>query len=184
MLPQRGLLLLIFLPLVFLSYDIGRHVLVNQDVPIFFSEERPVVQIALDGALEGSAVFQISDGFSLERVIKMADLGVDSFLHHSLAEIEPLQPGERIVLQVVNGEVADYTRGWMSSAQRIILGISLHPDRMTEKDWDYLPGVGISLAAEIEKNRQENGDFLELQALTRVRGIGPKRIKLWEDFFK
>lgn len=183
MLSRRGLLLLVLLPLVFLGYDIGRHVLVNQNVPAFFVEDLSAVQIALDGARDGSTVLQISDGFSLERVIKMTNLGVDSCLQQKLAESEPLQSGERFVLQVVNGEVTDYTRSWMSSAQRIVLGISLHPDRMTERDWDYLPGVGASLAAAIETNRQKNGDFLELQALIRVRGIGPKRIKNWEDFF-
>lgn len=180
---RQGLFLLVLCLLVFLGYDMGRHVLVNQDVPTFFVEERPEVQISLGGDWEGAGVLQISDGLTLADVINLTDLSVSPLSPGKMLKSECLKTGERFVLQVVNGEVVGYSQGWMSAAQRVALGIPLHPDRMTVTDWDYLPGVGKSLAGAIETDRQNNGDYFNLSALQRVSGIGKKRIAQWKDFF-
>lgn len=71
----------------------------------------------------------------------------------------------------------------MAARKRVALGIALHPDRMSRADWESLPGIGPKLALAIELDRQENGDFGHLEALERVRGIGPKRIEAWRKFF-
>ncbi|MCP3177174.1 helix-hairpin-helix domain-containing protein [Desulfuromonas sp. KJ2020] len=55
---------------------------------------------------------------------------------------------------------------------------------MSLADWTVLPGVGPKLAERIEKDRQKNGDFGSLEALQRVKGIGPKRINSWKFFFE
>ena len=129
---RRGLLFLCLLPLAFLSYDIGRHILVNQSVPVFFVEKTPDIQILLDGHSEGATVLQISDGLTPMAVIKMTNLPLSRVEQAESVESSPFKNGERIILQVVNGEVIDYSRGWMSATQRILLGIPLHPDKMTE----------------------------------------------------
>ena len=40
-----------------------------------------------------------------------------------------------------------------------------------------LPGVGETLARRIVESRSEAGPFTELEALRRVRGIGPKTLE-------
>jgi competence protein ComEA len=180
---RQGVFLLVLLLLIFLSCDIGRHVLVNQDVPAFFVEERSEVQISLEGHWEGAGVLQISDGLTLIDVINLTDLSISPIAEEKMFKSECLRNGERFVLQVVKGEMVDFFRGWMPAAQRVALGIPLHPDRMTVTDWDYLPGAGKSLAGAIEADRQKNGDYLDLDALKRVSGVGKKRIAQWEDFF-
>jgi competence protein ComEA len=71
----------------------------------------------------------------------------------------------------------------MPAGQRLALGVPLHPDRMGLGDWEVLPGIGPALARRIELDRQENGEFGSLERLERVRGIGPKRIQAWSEFF-
>jgi competence protein ComEA len=59
----------------------------------------------------------------------------------------------------------------------------LHPDRMSFDDWQFLPGIGEALARRMELNRQENGDFVSLEGLLRVKGVGIKSIERWRIFF-
>jgi competence protein ComEA len=54
---------------------------------------------------------------------------------------------------------------------------------MNYDDWQALSGVGPRLAERIEVDRQQNGDFGSLDGLKRVRGIGPRSIEGWRNFF-
>lgn len=74
-------------------------------------------------------------------------------------------------------------RGFMSAGQRMTLGVRLHPDRMSLRDWQALPGIGPKLAERIEEDRQKNGDFGVWSEVRRVKGIGPRRIEALEKYF-
>lgn len=45
-----------------------------------------------------------------------------------------------------------------------------------------LEGVGPALAAAIVRDREENGRYESVEALTRVRGIGQRVIEVNKDF--
>jgi len=94
-----------------------------------------------------------------------------------------LEAGMSLVLLVQHSEIKKISMGWMPAGQRVALGVPLHPDRMTEADWQVLRGVGPALAQRIEMNRQKYGDFGTLTQLQRVKGIGAKRIRRWRKFF-
>ncbi len=47
-----------------------------------------------------------------------------------------------------------------------------------------LPGIGEILAREIVADRQAHGPFRSLDELTRVRGIGPHRLREIRDFLR
>ena len=49
---------------------------------------------------------------------------------------------------------------------------------------ERLPGVGPSLAKRIVEERQRRGPFQSPEALTRVRGIGPKTVEAVKDYVK
>lgn len=168
--PRHGLLLLVLLLLAFFAYDIGRHALVTQSVPTFFVESRPDIQIALEGDWDRRGIYQFSDGSMLLDVINLTGLERSPELQMLLDNDIPVVDGERYILQVVKGGVVGLSRDWMPAAQRVALGISLHPDRMTEEDWDYLPGVGQRMAAVIEEDRQKNGDFLSWEPSSGLMG--------------
>ena len=71
----------------------------------------------------------------------------------------------------------------MPARQRLALGIPLHPDRMSREDWVALPGIGERMALRIEEDRQKYGDYGRLEALQRVKGIGPAKLKALEPYF-
>ena len=84
----------------------------------------------------------------------------------------PLHSGEGLELLLENDKLIEIKRFWTPSETRMALFIPLHPDRMSVRDWEALPGIGPKLAVRIEKNRQINGDFGCLENLKRVKGIG------------
>jgi competence ComEA-like helix-hairpin-helix protein len=59
---------------------------------------------------------------------------------------------------------------------RLLLGRPLDVDRASADELRALPGVGASLAARIVAEREAHGPFGSLPALTRVRGVGPRRV--------
>jgi competence protein ComEA len=71
----------------------------------------------------------------------------------------------------------------MPARQRLALGIPLHPDRMSHADWVALPGIGVQLATRIEADRQKYGDFGRFEALERVKGIGPGKLRALRQYF-
>lgn len=62
-----------------------------------------------------------------------------------------------------------------SESGRIILNTA------TEADFDRLPGVGPKRAQEIVKLRERLGRFRRVSDLLRIRGVGPKTLKKWQD---
>jgi DNA uptake protein ComE-like DNA-binding protein len=51
--------------------------------------------------------------------------------------------------------------------------VPVNPDEATAKELETLPRIGPALAARIVANRDSFGPFGSLEALQRVRGIGP-----------
>jgi competence ComEA-like helix-hairpin-helix protein len=53
----------------------------------------------------------------------------------------------------------------------------LDVNRATVGDFELLPGVGPALAQRIVAHRSEHGAFTSVDALSQVRGIGPKTLE-------
>lgn len=176
-----GLLLLVMLSS--LLWSKGRELLCEEELPAFFLARSAPNLLLFEGEFSSQGLHQYSDGDRLDSVIKMAI--PPGAVYHSVGEIEdgrPL-PGLTVTACINADKTLAVSLGWMPARQRMALGIPLHPDRMGLSDWQALPGIGPKLAFAIEKNRQENGEFGSLEALERVRGVGPKRIEAWRRYF-
>jgi competence protein ComEA len=68
----------------------------------------------------------------------------------------------------------------LSTGQPIGLGVSapIDLDRATAAELEALPRVGPALAHRIVANRDSAGPFGSIEALRRIRGLGPATIKL------
>jgi competence protein ComEA len=165
---------------VFLGLLLSREVSPKETFPAFLSKSEKNFYVELVFADESGGVYQINDGSTLCDVIKLT--GTDAALNSSDCRI-PLVNGERIFLQKKAHRVKVVEKGWMAAGQRVALSIPLHPDRMKGHDWLFLPGIGERLAERIQQDRQINGEFGGLKRLTRVKGIGQKRVMSWQKFF-
>ncbi|TYO95671.1 competence protein ComEA [Geothermobacter ehrlichii] len=175
----RGLSLLVLLVCLVAG---GRSVPAGQAAARFLSEPRCC--ISLGAGFVSRGVHQFSDACRAKTVIELTAATADRRLLAEVLASRPLVSGEHIeIIDVDGGGKRLVVRRWMSAARRIALGVPLHPDRMTFDDWQDLPGIGPTLAARIERNRQINGDFGSLSALKRVRGVGEQTIIAWKEFF-
>lgn len=76
------------------------------------------------------------------------------------------------------------TYGVITVSERLVLGIPLDIDTMTEADFDLLPGVGPALAKRIIAYRQKNGGILRVEDLKLVEGVGDKKYKAISYYFQ
>lgn len=128
-------------------------------------------------------LYQFRDGSKLFDVIKLTERSSGESLSRENLHDQPLLSGEKIKVTIFEGDYTQIERSWLSASHRILLQIPLHPDRMTTLDWESLPGIGPKLAAAIETDRQKNGNFNVFAALDRVKGIGPKKLEVWQEYF-
>lgn len=129
------------------------------------------------------SLHQLNDGSTLKDVIKMTKGGSGGVFHLKSSNENPIITGEYLEVSNFKGEFYVH-RSWLSARHRILLEIPLHPDRMILRDWEALPGIGPGLAQAIESDRQKNGDFGEISALDRVRGIGLRKLEVLKGYFK
>lgn len=176
-----GLLVLILLAAY--AVTCSRAVFHDGRPPAFFVETRPGIGVFLGEAFPNPGLHQFYDGTSLKDVIEMTGFKVAPALEEDPRISLPLCDGEFIDIHTDDFQVIDFRREWLSAAERMSLGIPLHPDRMSEDDWRALSGIGSRLAQSIEEDRQLNGDFGSLDALQRVKGIGSRRLEGWRKFF-
>ncbi len=60
--------------------------------------------------------------------------------------------------------------------ERLALGLPIDPNTAGVRELAHVPGLSRKLAEAVVRSRQEEGPFLAIDDLLRVRGIGPKRL--------
>ena len=181
---QAGTTLLVTVLLVGLGVEWSRPLLRKGEAlpaPAISPLPQPIL---LGTAFPRPGVHQISDGETLRGVIQLTGLSLASDLTADPCLDAPLIPGQGFDGVLKGSVIVDVMPFWMPAGQRLALGLPLHPDLMMVADWEVLPGIGPVLARQIELNRQKYGDFGSLKGLQRVKGVGPKRIDGWRDYFE
>jgi len=179
----RGQLLLIAGLLLSYALTTSRALFPADESPVFLSAATDKVIVELDDGFPEPGIHQFIDGATRFDVIKLTNLGISSAIDGSDETGIPLQSGEHLAIYEKTTISKEVRVSWMTAAKRVALGIPLHPDRMNQADWMVLPGIGVSLAEIIEKNRQKYGDFGSFENLKRVPGIGKKRLSSWNQYF-
>lgn len=170
--------------MVCLGMLLSREVFRSGNLPVFSPQEEKLIHIGLSGASLLPGVYQFNDGFTLRDVMKLTVGWEETRMAPSPILSRPLNDGESLRIVKKDRQIKLLHRGWLPAGQRMALGVPLHPDRMSLADWIALPGIGPQLAQRIENDRQKNGDFGGLNTLSRVPGIGRKRLNQWRGFFE
>lgn len=86
--------------------------------------------------------------------------------------------------ELVIGDLVDSVSGYDSTNKRSSLKDKININYATEKELEFLPGIGPFLSKRIIEYRQKNGKFKKIEELKRIKGIGEKKFKLIKDYIK
>ena len=146
------------------------------------SSAAPVV-IRLTGSVPSPGIYYYPPGTSLMSVIKLTGVVGLYKTKFPLKGDVVLNSGDVLEFSENPLESLNLARKRMGAGERILLCLPLHPDSMNASDWEDLPGIGSGLAQRITMDRQNNGDFLILDGVQRVKGIGATKLKSIEKYF-
>lgn len=103
----------------------------------------------------------------LGQVLKLA-----GYPHCEAATQDMVEEGSVVEL----GQGCSATITTAPAPTRLALGLRLDLNLATEQDLTALPHIGIVLARRIVADRSRRGPFASVQALTRVKGMGPATV--------
>ncbi len=122
--------------------------------------ERQAVAFLAAVAVLGGGV-RLVQGRAFERALQAAEAPA------------PVEAIEAQLAAVDSARARKPARGRARSAAAEPPSAPIDPDVATEEELDRLPRIGPALARRIVANRDSLGPFGSLEALQRVRGIGP-----------
>lgn len=73
--------------------------------------------------------------------------------------------------------------GPLPVVQRLVLGMPLEINAMSETDFERLPGIGPALAQRIVSYRHKNGGSMMVEELLSIEGIGEKKYNRLKKYF-
>lgn len=134
------------------------------------------VTVRLAGKVARPGVYRLPQGVTAGTAIKMTAAGEAPAPSVTGADTRELCAGDVVAVEVGPTGNAVITITKMNARERMLLKIPLHPDQLTEAEWDLLPGIGPTLSRRIMADRQQNGAFGTVEGLLRVPGVGAGKL--------
>lgn len=135
------------------------------------------VSIHVAGAVERAGVYELDAGSRVHAAIAAAGGATADADPNALNLAAELVDGTRVYVPVVGEQLP------VDNSVAVVAGSAAPPEgpvdvnRATAVELDVLPGVGPATAAAIVAERERNGPFLDVDELSRVRGIGPAKLE-------
>jgi competence protein ComEA len=183
---RRFVLWLLMLAVSFILFLQGRPISHSREKVAFLpgrSAEPDGITIRLEGYRVKSGVYRFDCNQSLGTVINVTVPFVDDIVLDQSLFKKRLYTGDAVAVKRKSVQHVEIKRDNVPVVEKVILGIPLDPNRLTATEWEMLPRIGPSLAKKIIADRQENGDYLSIEGLERVPGIGAATIKQLESYF-
>ena len=139
------------------------------------SEPSGPVSVHVAGAVERAGVYELAAGSRVQDAIAAAGGATPEADANALNLAAELVDGTRVYVPVAGETLPAESAG--ASAPAASAAGPLDLNQATAAELDVLPGVGPATAAAIVADREQNGPFLSVDELTRVRGIGPAKLE-------
>ena len=144
-----------------------------------------MIRVAVSGDVSHPGVYLLPANNVADGVIKMAGVAADrdNSVFKYLNTAVP-GDGDHIRLKSDGAGGLSISVGRMDTQSRLIMGIPLDINRITESEMVLLPGVGPALASNIVVYRQKNGGLMRVDQLHDVEGIGKAKYDRLIKYFK
>lgn len=183
---QRIAMVIVALAMTLALHLNGRQNGLKPDQAAILSTSTPKeVFVEISGDVAHSGVYDVSANKMAIDVISLANPFCDVHSQKTHTQLStPLQSGDAVFLSCKSPESTLFvSTNAIKASQRLTLGIPFDINRVTEADFQLLPGVGPALAHTITKYRQMNGGFGSIDELLLVEGIGEKKFKNLSHYF-
>lgn len=141
------------------------------------------VTVRLTGDLPRPGVYRLPVGITAGAAIKMTLPTAEVAASVRGSDSGRLASGDVIALRRDQSGKYMFSLGEMGAKERMLLGVPLDTDRLSEAEWALLPGIGGALSRRIMEDRQKNGAFGGVEGLLRVPGIGPGTLAAIKRYF-
>jgi len=181
---QRRLVLLVMMSFAAIVFVLkGRGPSLSEGTAAFFHEEQACLTVRISGNIAKPGVYTFPCNTDVSTAIKLTapDFSLERNDHTLLSRV--LQNGDVLDIDSESNQPIDITLEKMQAREMVVLGIRLDPNSLGIDDWESLPGIGPSLACEIVRDRQNNGDFGSYKDLQRVPGIGENKMRDLAKYF-
>ena len=153
---------------------------------LFEAVPERTIFIHVAGSVSAPGLYELQEGARVNDAIKLAGWFTDEADQTSLNLARALTDGEQLFVPSKNSESGSVSSNasisFNSNANVSGTVPKINVNRANEGDLQSIPGVGPSLAAKIIKDRESNGPFASVDDLTRVSGIGEKKLESMREF--
>ena len=148
---------------------------------------RSKIYIHVAGAVANPGLYTLPEDSRVNDAIEAAGGFSENANKDSLNLARVLTDGEQVNVPVVQSENAsalesDAGSGDGSTVASAAVSSKVNINTASEADLDALPGIGPSTAKKIVADRTANGSFKSIDDLSRVSGIGDKKLEALRDY--
>jgi len=162
----------------------NRESLIKTAPPVFPPVSLEKIIVKVSGDVRHSGIYEVSANTLAIDVIKMATL--DGMVNNPNLDVDGMRHvvnGTDLHLKKEHDGTSIIIVGRIPAGERMIMGIPLDINSMSETDFDRLPGIGPAMARRIIEYRQKNGGKMGVEELLAVEGVGKMKYKKLCVFF-
>ncbi|MBL0225617.1 MAG: helix-hairpin-helix domain-containing protein [Geobacteraceae bacterium] len=120
---------------------------------------------------------------TIDAILMAAPLQPISMLEPAGIGSVPLGAGAALHVVINSGGRALVTLGTVPASERLVMGMPLDINALSEAELDNVPGIGPVLARNIFQFRQNNGGRMDVQDLLLIDGVGEKKFMSLRKLF-
>jgi competence protein ComEA len=163
----------------------GRRNLKTFQEPAAFSvasSARGYVRISGDVSYPGMYVLGVNK-MTIDAILMALPLQPISMLEPAGIGSVALGEGDALHVVINSAGSARVTLGTVPASERLVMGIPLDINAISEVELNNVPGIGPVLARRIFQFRQNNGGRMAVQDLLLIEGVGEKKFMSLRKFF-
>lgn len=158
--------------------------------------QTPRLCVHVDGAVKAPGVYYLESGARIIDAVEEAGGFTKKAYSAAVNLAQPLEDGQQVLIPTLDEKAGTAPAGESSGSNTALApgsasstagksasaGGLVNINQASAAELVTLSGIGEATAAKIIADREANGPFASVDDLTRVSGIGPKKLEALRDF--